>query len=53
MPLSETLPRQPPTRVISLIAFPAALLAFLTALLVVLLGFLRRSLALRPFVLTM
>src|SRR6266576_387257 len=53
--------RQPSTRsdaclraayVTSLVAFPAALLAFLTALLLPI-GFLRRSLALRPFVLTM
>jgi hypothetical protein len=52
MPLSETSHSQPPTRVISLIAFPAALLAFLAALLLPL-GFLRGSFALRSFVLTM
>ena len=52
MLLSETSHRQPPTRVTSLITFSASRLAFLMALLLAL-GFLRRSFALRPFVLTM
>jgi hypothetical protein len=51
MPLSETSHSQPPTRVISLVSFPAALLAFITGLLLALRF--RRSLPLRPFILTM